>query len=231
MYSQDVHYDLTRGAAQVDVVVKIRFVTPDDRQIPAADATRRTYIANMCAGVGAAWGSKYVFVAKAHPPPPATGTGTAPAPGTLTTTPAPAPGTTAPPAPGTAAPPPAVDVRLPVKFTATPSTARPTTMPVVQVHPQTEAADSSRPGKRIDSGNWFMNMGDYASSDPNEAVKTAAHEYGHLLGIPDECSQSNLQMHKLMHQASPTIAAGEDQKLDEAATKYMVLRAMGPTQV
>ena len=36
-------------------------------------------------------------------------------------------------------------------------------------------------------------------------------------------------MHKLMHQASPTIAAGEDQKLDDAATKYMVLRAMGPS--
>ena len=231
VYSQDVHYDLTRGAAQVDVVVKIRFVTPDDQQIPAADTARRTYIANMCAGVEAAWGSKYVFVAKAHPPPPATGTGTAPAPGTPATTPAPASGTTAPPAPGTAAPPPAVDVRLPVKFTATPEYS-PTddgTMPVVHVHPQTEAADSSRPGKRIDSGNWFMNMGDYDSGDPNEAVKTAAHEYGHLLGIPDEYSQSNAQMHKLMHQASPTIAAGEDQKLDDAATKYMVLRAMGPS--
>ncbi len=80
VYSQDVHYDLTRGATQVDLVVKIRFVTPDDRQIPAADTARRTYIANMCAGVEAAWGSKYVFVTKAHPPPPATGTGTAPRP-------------------------------------------------------------------------------------------------------------------------------------------------------
>lgn len=226
VYSQDVHYDLTRGAAQVDVVVKIRFVAPDNSQIPAADTARRTYIANMCAGVEAAWGGKYVFVTKAHPPPPATGTGTAPAP-----TPAPAPGTTAPPAPGTAAPPAAVDVRLPVKFTATPeySPADDGTMPVVHVHPQTEAADSSRVGKRIDSGNWFMNMGDYDTGDPNEAVKTAAHEYGHLLGIPDEYSQSNAQMHKLMHQASPTIAAGEDQKLDDAATKYMVLRAMGPS--
>ena len=74
-----------------------------------------------------------------------------------------------------------------------------------------------------------MNMGDYDTGDPNEAVKTAAHEYGHLLGIPDEYSQSNAQMHKLMHQASPTLAAGEDQKLDDAATKYMVLRAMGPS--
>ena len=56
-----------------------------------------------------------------------------------------------------------MDVRLPVKFKATPEYS-PTddgTMPVVHVHPQTEAADSSRPGKRIDSGNWFMNMGDY----------------------------------------------------------------------
>jgi hypothetical protein len=231
VYSQDVHYDLTRGATQVDLVVKIRFVTPDDQQIPAADTARRTYIANMCAGVEAAWGSKYVFVTKTHPPPPATGTGTAPAPGAAAPTPVPASGTTAPPAPGTAAPPAAVDVRLPVKFKATPEYS-PTddgTMPIVHVHPQTEAADSSRPGKRIDSGNWFMNMGDYDTNDPNEAVKTAAHEYGHLLGIPDEYSQSNAQMHKLMHQASPTLAAGEDQRLDDAATKYMVLRAMGPS--
>ncbi len=118
-----------------------------------------------------------------------------------------------------------------MKFKATPEYS-PTddgTMPIVHIHPQTEAADSSRPGKRIDSGNWFMNMGDYDSGDPNEAVKTAAHEYGHLLGIPDEYSQSNAQMHKLMHQASPTLAAGEDQRLDDAATKYMVLRAMGPS--
>ena len=229
VYSQDVHYDLTRGATQVDLVVKIRFVTPDDRQIPTADTARRAYIANMCAGVEAAWGSKYVFVTKAHPPPPATGTGTAPALGAAAPTPVPASGTTAPPAPGTAAPRAAVDVRLPVKFKATPEYS-PTddgTMPIVHVHPQTEAADSSRPGKRIDSGNWFMNMGDYDTGDPNEAVKTAAHEYGHLLGIPDEYSQSNAQDAQFMHQA---ILKRSPQATTEArprATKYMSC-AMGP---
>jgi hypothetical protein len=131
---------------------------------------------------------------------------------------------TPPPAPGAAPPP---EVRLPLKFKATPewNPADDGTMPVVHIHPQTEAADSTKPGKRIDSGNWFMNMGDYG----NDATATAAHEYGHLLGIPDEYSQSNPQMHALMHQASPTISAGQDQALDDAATKWMVLRAMAPT--
>ena len=106
-------------------------------------------------------------------------------------------------------------------------------MPVVLIHPLSEAADSNTPGKRIDSGNWFQNEGKYATGlsaadAEKESVKTAAHEYGHLLGIPDEYSQSNANMHKLMHQASPTLSAGQDNLLDDSARKWMVLRAMYP---
>ena len=35
-------------------------------------------------------------------------------------------------------------------------------------------------------------------------------------------------MHKLMHQASPTLSAGQDNLLDDSARKWMVLRAMYP---
>ena len=232
-YSQDVHYDLTRAAAQVDVVVKIRFVAPDGTAIPAADNSRRDYINRMTAGIATAWAGKYEFVSTQHPAPPATAppaTGSAP-----TTTPAPAPAVTPAPAPGTAAPPAAVPVRLPVVFKAVPeyAPADDGTMPVVHIHPMSEAADSNTPGKRIDSGNWFQNEGNYATGlsaadAEKESVKTAAHEYGHLLGIPDEYSQSNANMHKLMHQASPTLSAGQDNLLDDSARKWMVLRAMYP---
>ena len=232
-YSQDIHYDLTRAATQVDVVVKIRFVAPDGTAIPAADNSRRDYINRMTAGIATAWAGKYEFVSTQHPAPPATAppaTGSAP-----TTTPAPAPAVTPAPAPGTAAPPAAVPVRLPVVFKAVPeyAPADDGTMPVVNIHPMSEAADSNTPGKRIDSGNWFQNEGNYATGlsaadAEKESVKTAAHEYGHLLGIPDEYSQSNANMHKLMHQASPTLSAGQDNLLDDSARKWMVLRAMYP---
>lgn len=222
VYAQDVHYDITRAPDKVNVEVKIRFIAPDGTAIPAADAARRDYIASMCTGIGGAWNGKYEFVGKPKPPPPPP----APAP----VTPAPAGGV--PPAPATAPPPPVpvVEIRLPVAFKATPeyAAADDGSMPVVRIHPATVAADSTTPGKRIDSGNWFMNLGDYDTGDPQEQVKTAAHEYGHLLGIPDEYSQSNAQIHALMHQASPTITAGQDQALDDAATKFMVLRAMSP---
>jgi hypothetical protein len=122
-----------------------------------------------------------------------------------------------------------VDVRLPLKFTATPEYS-PTddgTMPVVHVHPQTEAADSSRPGKRIDSGNWFMNMGDYDSGDPNEAVKTAAHSTGTCWAFRPVLAEQrpDAQAHA---PGVADVAAGRT-KLDDAATRHTDTRAMGPS--
>ena len=87
VYSQDVHYDLTRGATQVDLVVKIRFVDARrDRQIPAADTRAPAPTSTCCAGVdlwprGAASTCRHQGL---HPPPPATGTGAGtPRPGTV----------------------------------------------------------------------------------------------------------------------------------------------------
>ncbi len=233
-YSQDVHYDLTRAAAQVDVVVKIRFVAPDGTAIPAADNSRRDYINRMTAGIATAWAGKYEFVSTQHPAPPAT----APPAGRLGADRRLRPRRPPSPRPRLQAPLP----RRPPCRSGSPScsrrcrsTRRPTTARCrwsTSIR-MSEAADSNTPGKRIDSGNWFQNEGNYATGlsaadAEKESVKTAAHEYGHLLGIPDEYSQSNANMHKLMHQASPTLSAGQDNLLDDSARKWMVLRAMYP---
>ena len=67
-----------------------------------------------------------------------------------------------------------------------------------------------------------MNKGDYASSE--EAVY--AHEYGHLLGLPDEYSHSNPQMHALLHDIDPKISAARGTALDTETVKRMVIAAL-----
>ena len=67
-----------------------------------------------------------------------------------------------------------------------------------------------------------MNKGNYSGSDD----VIAAHEYGHLLGIPDEYSQSNEQMHALLHQSSPAGAASAGAALDRTTVERMVLAAL-----
>jgi hypothetical protein len=69
-----------------------------------------------------------------------------------------------------------------------------------------------------------MNKGDSYSGD--DKVITA-HEYGHLLGIPDEYSQSNEQLNALIHQAAPANAASAGKALDKETVKRMVLTSLG----
>jgi hypothetical protein len=116
-------------------------------------------------------------------------------------------------------------VTLSCRFTATPvfdggggSSA------VVHLFPPDVTADGT-PGKRIDAGNWFMTKG---AAYPAPPEQIAAHEYGHLIGIPDEYSQSNPSMHALLHQASPGGTTDADQQIDAAQTKAMVLTALQP---
>ncbi len=65
-----------------------------------------------------------------------------------------------------------------------------------------------------------MNKGTSYSGD--DSVITA-HEYGHLLGIPDEYSQSNEQLNALIHEAAPANAASAGKALDKETVKRMVL--------
>jgi hypothetical protein len=90
----------------------------------------------------------------------------------------------------------------------------------VIVHPTTVVAGS--PGQPIDAGNYYLNKGGY-KADENVI---AAHEYGHLIGIPDEYSQSNEQMNALLHQASPGDAPSSRAALDRKTVERMVLSSL-----
>jgi hypothetical protein len=90
----------------------------------------------------------------------------------------------------------------------------------VIVHPTTVVAGS--PGQPIDAGNYYLNKGGYKA---DEKV-IAAHEYGHLIGIPDEYSQSNEQMNALLHQASPGDAPSSRAALDRKTVERMVLSSL-----
>jgi hypothetical protein len=111
--------------------------------------------------------------------------------------------------------------RLPVTFQSTPVFGLGDDADnVVIVHPPSTVAGT--PGQPIDAGNWYMNKGSYAADDK----VIAAHEYGHLIGIPDEYSQSNEQLNVLMHQAAPKDAASAMAALDQESVERMVLSSM-----
>ena len=66
------------------------------------------------------------------------------------------------------------------------------------VHPNSVPANA-KGGNPIDAGNYYLNKGGYGGDDN----VIAAHEYGHLLGIDDEYSQSNEMLNALLHRAAP----------------------------
>ena len=90
----------------------------------------------------------------------------------------------------------------------------------VIIHPSSIVAGA--PGQPIDAGNWYVNKGNYSGDDK----VIAAHEYGHLLGIPDEYSQSNEQLNALIHQAAPKSAPSSQAPLDRASVERMVLSSL-----
>ncbi len=90
----------------------------------------------------------------------------------------------------------------------------------VIVHPSSIVAGS--PGQPIDAGNWYVSKGNYSGDDK----VIAAHEYGHLLGIPDEYSQSNEQLNALIHQAAPKTAPSAKAALDRATVERMVFSSL-----
>jgi hypothetical protein len=90
----------------------------------------------------------------------------------------------------------------------------------IVVHPPAIVAGS--PGHKIDAGNYYMNKGTYSG---DEKVITA-HEYGHLLGIDDEYSQSNEMLNAMLHDAAPGDAPSAGKALDKATVERMVLVSM-----
>jgi hypothetical protein len=220
-YSMTAKYEMTRsGDSSATVTVKIRFVSqsrntvdPASPTAPAgtprlgaligspteipADDPRRAWASNVVAEGVKIWNGRLTFVGEEERP--------------------------SPPDPVAGVPPPIVTKkRLPVTFRAEPVFGLGDEAHAqVVVHPSSTVAGT--PGHPIDAGNYYMNKGDSYSGD--DKVITA-HEYGHLLGIPDEYSQSNEQLNALIHEAAPGNAASAGKALDKETVKRMVLSSL-----
>jgi hypothetical protein len=115
--------------------------------------------------------------------------------------------------------------RLPVTFQAVPvfTLDGPADQEVV-VHPPGVLAQGASKGSAIDAGNFYMKKDDSVYPAADNIIY--AHEYGHLLGIPDEYSQSNEQMNQLIHKAAPDKAASNMKALDRKSVEKMALAAL-----
>ena len=225
-------YEMTRNSdgSGVTVLIKIRFLqqarntTPppspnptnlpelgqligSPSEIPTSDPSdRRTWATGTAAKATALWNTRKIsFVSLDHPQP---GEGA---------------GSYAPPLPPT-------PIRLPVTFKAEAvfGLTDPAHQQVI-VHPP--ASVPGTPGHPIDAGNWYQQDADPAkrsASYPHSDDVIYAHEYGHMLGIPDEYSQSNEQLNALLHQAAPKTAAASRAALDKATIERMTLAALTP---
>jgi len=113
-----------------------------------------------------------------------------------------------------------VTKRLPVTFKATAvfGLTDPADTEVI-VHPPGVIGGST--GNPIDAGNYYMKKDD--SVYPESDAMIYAHEYGHLMGINDEYSQSNEQMNLLIHRAAPGTAASSMAALDKKTLELMAL--------
>jgi hypothetical protein len=122
---------------------------------------------------------------------------------------------------GMISPDPGGPVALPLAFRAVPvwDLTSPADKEVRVFSAATVAGSAGHP---IDAAHYYMNRGGYPFSE--EAIY--AHEYGHLIGLPDEYSQSNPQMHALMHDIDPGTAATRGAALDRETVRRMVLAAL-----
>lgn len=116
--------------------------------------------------------------------------------------------------------------RLPVTFKVQPvfDPAETNVDQTVVVHPPGVVGGST--GNPIDAGNFYMKKNDAVY--PAEDKIIYAHEYGHLIGIPDEYSQSNEQMNQLIHKAAGGAAASSKAALDKKTIERMALAVITP---
>jgi hypothetical protein len=112
-------------------------------------------------------------------------------------------------------------VVLPVNFVATPVFDLNAEADTTVRFDATNAAGGSNV---INASNWYANVGSY----PGGVNDTYAHEYGHLIGIPDEYSLSNPNAHALMHQISPSEGTRMGQQLDQAGKRQLIMSALRP---
>jgi hypothetical protein len=234
-------YQLTRSPAGVNVQVRIFFHDPASTATALAAADpRRSAATTICGNLVGVWNGKYEFLSRRVTPPATGGPGGATpaagasAPGGATPAPAPTPAPAAGvspaagPAPTPAAP--GEEVSLPVNFVATPvfDPAAPRDAEVAFHTNRATGEDAAATGGYgiIDSGNWFSDVDRRVyPADPSVIY---AHEYGHLLGIPDEYSLSHADVHARIHGAEPARAAAMQGDLDKGAARIIMLRALAP---
>ena len=115
-------------------------------------------------------------------------------------------------------------VRLPLKFRAVPvwDLAPVPADKEIRVFPQAQQAGG--PTHPIDAAHYYMNPGAAYAGMNLEAIY--AHEYGHLLGLSDEYSHSNPQMHALLHGIDPATATERGKTMDRESVRRMVLAAL-----
>ncbi|GAA1668083.1 hypothetical protein GCM10009765_16740 [Fodinicola feengrottensis] len=113
-------------------------------------------------------------------------------------------------------------VQLPLVFRAVPvwDLASPADVEIAVFGQATTAGGPQHP---IDAGHYYMTKG---ANYPFPETAIYAHEYGHLIGLPDEYSQSNPQMHALLHDMDPGTAAVRQAAMDNQAVRRMVLAAL-----
>ena len=202
-------YQMTRDAAGVRVQVRIYFKDPSGTPLPAGDS-RRTDATSMCTRLVDTWNNKYEFYAVTR-----TGGAGTPAAGV------------APAGAGGTSPAPPLQTVLPVRFVAS-AVFDPHDDHDTEVNWRSNVAtgeDNAATGGYgiIDAGNWFSNIDRRAY--PADPAVIYAHEYGHLIGIPDEYSLSNAEAHARIHGAAPG-RAEMDAELDRQGAKMLMLIAL-----
>lgn len=235
-YTNVAKYRMDRTATQADVTVRIQFVKQargeepfkkDDKgkvlkndkgePIPDPDYKRNIgpitaitdpeeikFAQERCDGIGPAW-DHYSLKSVDRPLPPPAGAGA---------------GAAAPPIPA----PPPTDVKLPLKFKAEAvfDTGAKDVHKTIRLFGH--GTEANREGAHpIDAGHWYMDTKvNYAGMNEDTI---AAHEYGHLLGLHDEYSRSNDQVHQMMHVMGGG-AKNQDKLLDRETARKMTAVAL-----
>ena len=205
--SGNIRYEMTRGAREVTLNVRIKFVgqlgsgTTGPTEIPEGPV--RDFARTQCTALVNFWNSKFELVGRTRAD--ASGGGATDG--------------------GSGAGAGTEEIHLPLTFQATPvfdvgAEAHST----VRLDSTTTAAGQA--GGAINANTWFTNKNNAVYPASFDSIY--AHEYGHLLGIPDEYSLSNPNMHALFYNISPSQETQMNNSLDRAGIREMVLAAIRP---